>query len=50
MVILRPWDLRRKATEADVIPLPIPEITPPETNIYLDISSIGLRLLNTLQP
>jgi len=37
MVTLRPRDLRRKAMEAEVIPLPIPEITPPETNIYFDI-------------
>jgi hypothetical protein len=29
--------LSRKAIEADVIPFPIPEITPPETKIYFDI-------------
>jgi hypothetical protein len=29
--------LSRKAIEADVMPFPIPDITPPDTNIYLDI-------------
>jgi hypothetical protein len=38
MVILKPYDLRMKAIEEAVIPLPIPEITPPETKIYLDMN------------
>jgi hypothetical protein len=36
-VILRPSDLSKKAIEAEVIPFPIPEITPPETKMYLDM-------------
>jgi hypothetical protein len=31
---LYPADLRRRAIEAVVRPFPIPEMTPPETNMY----------------
>jgi hypothetical protein len=33
-VTLYPADLRRRAIEAAVVPLPIPEIRPPETKMY----------------
>ena len=32
---MNPPDLRRRAIEATVVPFPIPDITPPETKIYL---------------
>lgn len=31
---LYPADLRRRAIEAEVIPFPMPEMTPPETKMY----------------
>ncbi len=32
---LYPADFRRKAIEAAVVPFPMPEMTPPETKMYL---------------
>lgn len=31
---LYPADFKRRAMEAAVVPLPMPEITPPDTKIY----------------
>lgn len=31
---LYPADLRRRAIDAEVMPFPIPEMTPPETKMY----------------
>ena len=36
---LYPADLRRSAIEAEVIPLPMPDMTPPETKMYLTLRS-----------
>ena len=32
---LYPEDFRRREIDAEVTPFPMPEMTPPETNIYL---------------
>lgn len=34
MVTLNPTDLRRSPNEADIIPFPSDEVTPPVTKIY----------------
>jgi len=37
VVTLKPRDLRRKAREAEVMPLPRPLTTPPEIKIYFNL-------------
>jgi len=44
MVTLNPTDLRRSPNEADIIPFPSDEVTPPVTKIYFfDIISIYVQ-------
>lgn len=39
-VVAKPRDLRRRAIEEVAIPLPIPEMTPPEIKMYLVLIKI----------